>query len=152
MTRPDIRQLKAAQRENVERLLATKPPWSQQSPEQIAALLERRNQPRKEAHMQQTCNYFGCCPRCGGCDGYLNVGRAHWFVCEGCQTTWLAGSNLFSGWLDESREVWDQNADKLASFEIVSPSDCQCSDCQEQQRFWEQQPRQESSSADAIPF
>jgi hypothetical protein len=26
--------------------------------------------------------YFGLCPICKKTDGYVNVGRSHWFICE----------------------------------------------------------------------
>jgi len=29
----------------------------------------------------QSIEAFGGCPRCGGNDGFLNLGSDHWFVC-----------------------------------------------------------------------
>src|SRR5262245_42500917 len=43
-------------------------------------------------------DYFGVCPVCRTSDGYLNVGRDHWFVCHEHGQRWCAGSNLFSSW------------------------------------------------------
>jgi hypothetical protein len=55
-------------------------------------------------------DYFGGCPKCGRNDGLFNAGRAHWFVCHEHKVTWTVGTNLFSGWRDETeaeqREKW----------------------------------------------
>ena len=51
-----------------------------------------------------TEHYFGACPTCGGCDGYLNVGRSHWFYCEKHKVKWCVGSNLFDSWKDQTEE------------------------------------------------
>jgi hypothetical protein len=68
-------------------------------------------------------NYFGGCPKCGGTDGYANVGRSHWFFCREHQTKWCCGANLFSSWRDqteeEQRAFYETNA--LGSFEEVVP-------------------------------
>jgi hypothetical protein len=66
-------------------------------------------------------NYFGLCPQCGGNDGYRNVGRNHWFVCHTCRTRWCAGSNLFSGWREETKEEWAENAWALSAYREVEP-------------------------------
>src|SRR6185503_8845161 len=42
--------------------------------------------------------YFGVCPTCRKSDGYLNLGRANWFVCHEHRVRWLFGENLFSTW------------------------------------------------------
>ena len=65
--------------------------------------------------------YFGACPVCGKTDGYLNVGRNHWFVCREHKKKWCAGSNLFSDWRDETEEKHEENAKLLESYETVSP-------------------------------
>ena len=49
-------------------------------------------------------DHFGTCPDCGKTDGYINIGRSHWFYCAEHKTRWIAGSNLFSSWLEETRE------------------------------------------------
>jgi hypothetical protein len=46
--------------------------------------------------------YFGVCPECGKTDGYINIGREHWFYCKEHKVKWWAGSNLFRGWKDET--------------------------------------------------
>lgn len=65
--------------------------------------------------------YFGGCPVCGKTDGYMNIGREHWFVCDEHMTKWHIGSNLFSCWRDEAEAVWQQNTEKLAGYRDVKP-------------------------------
>lgn len=64
---------------------------------------------------------FGGCPECGGEDGFLNVGREHWFVCARHRTKWFVGGNLFSGWRDEPEEAWQENASRLSGYREVLP-------------------------------
>lgn len=66
---------------------------------------------------------FGVCPQCYRTDGYLNVGRNHWFVCDSHKTKWCIGSNLFSSWKEESEETWRENAAKLKDYEEVKAID-----------------------------
>jgi hypothetical protein len=40
--------------------------------------------------------HFGLCPTCHQSDGYLNIGRGHWFRCDTHRVYWFAGSNLFA--------------------------------------------------------
>jgi hypothetical protein len=69
-------------------------------------------------------NYFGGCPECGGDDGYLNVNRDHWFVCDKHKTKWWAGYNLFSSWQEESEAEWLSNSYRLAEYREVQPLPC----------------------------
>lgn len=64
---------------------------------------------------------FGGCPHCGRADGYLNVGRNHWFYCERHKTTWWYGSNIFSSWCDETEGEWLRNQYRLADYRVVEP-------------------------------
>ncbi len=68
-----------------------------------------------------TDEYFGGCPECGETNGYLNVGRSHWFVCDAHRTKWFIGENLFSSWRDESEADWRRSAEKLAGHREVKP-------------------------------
>jgi hypothetical protein len=67
--------------------------------------------------------YFGLCPICHKTDGYLNAGQSHRFYCKEHKTSWLAGSNLFSDWRDqteeEQRRKWAEVG--LDMFENVTP-------------------------------
>lgn len=64
---------------------------------------------------------FGLCPECGFTDGYVNVGRSHWFLCDVHKTRWIGGANIFSSWRDESEEDWERNVDKLSGYRRVDP-------------------------------
>ena len=68
-----------------------------------------------------TDDYFGGCPHCGKNDGYVNIGREHWFVCNRHKTKWRIGSNLFSGWKDEDEAVWTRNEYRLRNYMEVEP-------------------------------
>jgi hypothetical protein len=64
----------------------------------------------------------GDCPMCGRNDGYLNIGRGHWFLCHAHRTKWFIGSNLFSSWREEDEETWVRNSALLANYEEVEPT------------------------------
>ena len=68
-----------------------------------------------------TDEYFGGCPECGKSNGYLNVGRNHWAVCDTHKTTWPIGANLFSSWHDETEADWERNEARLAGYSVVKP-------------------------------
>lgn len=63
--------------------------------------------------------YFGVCPECGGQDGFFNVGSNHWFFCNDHQTAWCFGSNIFSGWREQTAGEHEQNGHRLATMTIV---------------------------------
>lgn len=65
---------------------------------------------------------FGVCPECGDADGYLNVGRTHWFFCDAHKTRWTYGANLFSTWEGETRADWEANQNKLSTYREVEPT------------------------------
>jgi hypothetical protein len=65
--------------------------------------------------------YFGGCPSCHKTDGYVNIGRVHWFVCDAHRTRWSAGSNLFSCWRDETEEIWQKNHERFGPYREVEP-------------------------------
>ena len=69
----------------------------------------------------EPCSHFGGCPECGRSDGYRNVRRDHWFVCDEHKTKWLVGANLFSCWREESDEIWRENTAKLAEYRKAKP-------------------------------
>jgi len=60
------------------------------------------------------------CPICGCATDILNVGRDHFAVCYVCEIQQHIGSNLFSGWLNETPETWAANRntlDEMAEYE-----------------------------------
>jgi hypothetical protein len=58
-------------------------------------------------------DHFGVCPTCNKTDGYINIGRGHWFYCAQHKIKWCVGENLFSGWQDETEEQQRAIYDKL---------------------------------------
>jgi hypothetical protein len=64
------------------------------------------------------------CPKCGSTDGFMNVGRDHWFTCEAHGAKWYIGSNLFSCWKEEDEEHWRRNLAVLAKLREVQPLPC----------------------------
>ena len=64
-------------------------------------------------------NHFGRCPECGGTNGFLNIGRAHVFICDEHKLAWFAGENLFRCWKDETEEDWKKNKEILSGYRIV---------------------------------
>lgn len=65
--------------------------------------------------------FFGGCPVCGKNDGYLNVGRCHWFMCDEHKTKWLRGANLFSSWRHETEADWEKNHERIKGYKEVTP-------------------------------
>src|SRR5205814_432123 len=63
--------------------------------------------------------HFGWCPACGGSNGHLNIGHAHWYHCDRHRTKWLVGANLFSHWRHEDEATWARNAGHLADYRDV---------------------------------
>jgi hypothetical protein len=66
-------------------------------------------------------DYFGGCPACWRNDGYLNVGREHWFICLKHRVKWLAGENFFSTWRSEAEAEWQVNAARIGVYRVVDP-------------------------------
>ena len=46
--------------------------------------------------------HCGVCPQCGKSDGFVNMGKEHWFICRDHKTKWFAGVNLFDGWENQT--------------------------------------------------
>ena len=65
--------------------------------------------------------YFGGCPKCRKTDGYMNVHKTHWFVCDAHMTKWCIGYGLFSCWEEENEGIWTANAKKLEAYTEVEP-------------------------------
>ena len=66
-------------------------------------------------------NCFGGCPICHKTDGFLSVGRDHWFVCHRHRMKWCVGSNLFGGWREQDEQHRQANQYKLAGYREVAP-------------------------------
>lgn len=65
--------------------------------------------------------YFGVCPICRDDGMMLNVHRDHWMVCHTHQVRWHMGSNMFSGWKDETEQDWASNRKVLEGYKAVEP-------------------------------
>ncbi len=74
-----------------------------------------------ESRRVTTDEYFGGCPHCGQTNGFLNLGRDHWFICDRHKTKWWSGSNIFSCWREEDEETWQRNRFKLSEYMTVEP-------------------------------
>ena len=68
-------------------------------------------------------NYWGACPDCHRTDGYINIGREHWFYCMEHKSCWYIGWNLFSSWRDQTEEEQRRIFDELdfESFDVIEP-------------------------------
>lgn len=64
-------------------------------------------------------DYFGVCPACGYTDGYINIGRGHWFYCVVHKVRWFVGSNLFSDWRHETEADQKRRYDELGFHEFT---------------------------------
>jgi hypothetical protein len=70
--------------------------------------------------------HFGKCPGCHAASQpdaavNYNIGRTHWFACAEHRVCWCVGSNLFSGWKEETPEQWEANAAFLNTCEKIEP-------------------------------
>jgi hypothetical protein len=81
------------------------------------------NEINSVSEQEEADSYFGLCPTCRKTDGYLNVGRSHWFFCKEHEKKWWAGANLFSGWREETEDEQrrEYEAVGLGRFEEVVP-------------------------------
>lgn len=50
----------------------------------------------------QYSKQFGVCPICSKTDGFVNLGKEHWFICRDHETKWFVGINLFEGWQNQT--------------------------------------------------
>lgn len=73
-----------------------------------------------ESGMQAHEDNMTCCVRCGESCAFRNIGRQHWFFCEICRIKWCAGENLFSGWREQTDEVFEENWTSLKDFEDLT--------------------------------
>ena len=66
-------------------------------------------------------DHFGLCPKCGRENGYINIGRGHWFKCDAHQVIWFVGENLFSSWRSQSEVEQRRIFKEHQHYERVSP-------------------------------
>jgi len=73
-----------------------------------------------ETGMQTHDDNMMCCVRCGVECAFRNIGREHWGFCDPCRIKWCIGENLFSGWREQSDEVFEENWEFLKDFEDLT--------------------------------
>ncbi len=83
--------------------------------------MDERNEMKGESKAGHSLLPFGCCPYCGKDDGFINLRRDHWFVCETHKTRWCSGSNTFKCWREEDDWDWAENFDRLLTYTKVEP-------------------------------
>ena len=49
----------------------------------------------------------------------FNIGRCHYVACDECRSYIFVGSNLMSCWRQESKDVWQENADSIEGYKEV---------------------------------
>lgn len=65
--------------------------------------------------------YWGLCPTCLNTDGYINIGRVHWFVCHEHRARWCIGSNLSSTWMDQTEDDWARDCERIRAYAEIEP-------------------------------
>lgn len=63
-------------------------------------------------------SYFGHCDNCNSC-GIMHVGRHHYGLCNKNKTFWYIGSNLLSGWREQTEEQKNENIEYLSNLKEV---------------------------------
>jgi len=63
----------------------------------------------------------GGCPECARSDGYINLGREHWFICREHRTRWFGGTNLFDTWKNQTVAQSQSAEILLRGFREVLP-------------------------------
>lgn len=64
---------------------------------------------------------FGACKKCHSEGIHFNIERLNMVACENCKTQWEIGSNLFSGWKNETEDIWNENTRKYGDYEMIEP-------------------------------
>lgn len=63
----------------------------------------------------------GVCPKCGKTDGFVNLGKEHWFICRDHKSKWFAGVNLFEGWENQTVAQTESIAIMLGGYQEIVP-------------------------------
>ena len=87
---------------------------------------ENGDRDRLQKALDDPDNYWGQCPVCHSNDGYVNIGRGHWFFCKAHKKMWYVGSNLFDEWRHQTKDNFKSNFRLIEDFEEVEPwPDCE---------------------------
>jgi len=49
----------------------------------------------------------------------FNIGRGHFVACDSCRTYIFVGSNLMSGWREETEDIWQANSESVEGYELL---------------------------------
>lgn len=94
----------------------------------LAEWLRNRNAPVNSsqpiAEVIDSGELGGVCPQCYRTDGYVNIGKEHWGICDVHRVRWPIGYNLFSDWQHESRDEQEETWSKVAPYVVVQPGSC----------------------------
>lgn len=74
--------------------------------------------PMQETQYSMHC---GVCPLCGKTDGFVNLGKEHWFICRDHETKWFAGVNLFEGWQNQTVAQAQSIEAMLDKYKEITP-------------------------------
>ncbi|MCZ6803438.1 MAG: hypothetical protein O7D86_05775 [Proteobacteria bacterium] len=69
----------------------------------------------------QYSKHCGVCPKCSKSDGFVNLGKEHWFICRDHKAKWFGGINLFEGWENQTVAQSESIAVMLESYKEVIP-------------------------------
>jgi hypothetical protein len=88
----------------------------------ILAMSQRRETMMSKSTTEDTitcADYFGGCPECGKTNGYVNVSRCHWFVCNQHKKRWCIGANLFSSWRYQTEAEQQELFAPVADYDVI---------------------------------
>jgi hypothetical protein len=63
----------------------------------------------------------GVCPLCDKTDGFVNLGKEHWFICRDHETKWFVGINLFEGWQNQTVAEAQSIERMLDGYKEITP-------------------------------
>ena len=63
----------------------------------------------------------GVCSKCGKTDGFVNLGKEHWFICRDHKSKWLAGINMYEGWKNQTVAQTESIELMLSSYKEIVP-------------------------------
>lgn len=63
----------------------------------------------------------GVCPKCAKTDGFVNLGKEHWFICRDHKSKWFAGVNMYEGWKNQTVAQAESIEMMLSSYKEVVP-------------------------------
>ena len=49
----------------------------------------------------------------------FNIDRGHYVACDTCRTYIFVGSNLFSCWRQENKDIWQKNFDSVKGYKFI---------------------------------